>query len=186
MGHSRSKSTVASPVTTEPGPELMIDPRDINKHLEAMLDRRNIPENQRYKMRNLNDTIKMEFIRQDWAEMQAAKPDRPGTTDSSNSVEGTSAVATGSDCEAEKQKRTRGRSFTFSRQEGGQQHFAEEEQGRGNSRTSLPKQINGQRRQRKGQTYLGILIIDLHHSVQNQVPARAGRLCFIPEEGAAA
>ncbi|CAH0018514.1 unnamed protein product [Clonostachys rhizophaga] len=115
MGHSRSKSTVASPVTAEPGPELMIDPRDINKHLEAMLDRRNIPENQRYKMRNLNDTIKMEFIRQDWAEMQAAKPDRPGTTDSSNSVEGTSAVAAGSDCEAEKQKRTRGRSFTFSR-----------------------------------------------------------------------
>lgn len=48
-----------------------IDPKDIDKHLEAMLDRRNIPENQRYKMRNLSDTIKMEFIRQDWAEMQA-------------------------------------------------------------------------------------------------------------------
>lgn len=48
-----------------------IDPKDIDKHLEAMLDRRNIPENQRYKMRNLNDTIKLEFIRQDWAEMQA-------------------------------------------------------------------------------------------------------------------
>ncbi|KAK4147556.1 armadillo-type protein [Dichotomopilus funicola] len=49
----------------------VIDPKDIDKHLEAMLDRRNIPENQRYKMRNLSDTIKMEFIRQDWAEMQA-------------------------------------------------------------------------------------------------------------------
>ena len=49
----------------------VIGPEDIDKHLEAMLDRRNIPENQRYKMRNLSATIKMEFIRQDWAEMQA-------------------------------------------------------------------------------------------------------------------
>ncbi|KAH8666691.1 armadillo-type protein [Xylariales sp. PMI_506] len=48
--------------------EFTIDPRDIDKHLEAMLDRRNIPENQRYKMRSLADSIKMEFIRQDWAE----------------------------------------------------------------------------------------------------------------------
>ncbi|KAK4198579.1 armadillo-type protein [Triangularia verruculosa] len=50
-----------------------IEPQDIDKHLEAMLDRRNIPENQRYKMRNLSDTVKMEFIRQDWAEMVVAK-----------------------------------------------------------------------------------------------------------------
>ncbi|KAK4190849.1 GTPase-binding protein rid1 [Podospora australis] len=55
----------------------VIDHEDIDKHLEAMLDRRNIPENQRYKMRNLSNTIKMEFIRQDWAEMQA-KLEAPG------------------------------------------------------------------------------------------------------------
>jgi hypothetical protein len=79
-----------------------------------MLDRRNIPENQRYKMRNLADTIKMEFIRQDWAEM-AAKPERPGTNDSGASVEASSAVANGSDCEDNKPKRTRGKSFTLSR-----------------------------------------------------------------------
>jgi hypothetical protein len=101
---------------TEPA----LDPKDIDVHLEAMLDRRNIPENQRYKMRNLNDTIKMEFIRQDWAEMQALKTDpRPGTTDSARSADDVSgsAIAAGSDCETDKDKpkRTRGRSFTFSR-----------------------------------------------------------------------
>jgi hypothetical protein len=52
-----------------------------------MLDRRNIPENQRYKMRSLSDTIKMEFIRQDWAEMQA-KLERPPSHDGNPPVVG--------------------------------------------------------------------------------------------------
>jgi hypothetical protein len=90
-----------------------IDPKDIDKHLEAMLDRRNIPENQRYKMRNLNSTIKMEFIRQDWAETaQAGKQSqdikRPGADDSDTSM-------TAPDGEAQK-KHSRGRSLhTLSR-----------------------------------------------------------------------
>jgi hypothetical protein len=65
-------------------PEPYIDPKDIDMHLEALLDRRNIPENQRYKMRNLSDTIKMEFIRQDWAETQAAKADKPSSSHSND------------------------------------------------------------------------------------------------------
>lgn len=115
-GHSRTKSAAASPVTPSTPVEPSLDPKDIDKHLEAMLDRRNIPENQRYKMRNLNNTIKMEFIRQDWAEMAAAKADRPGTTDSINSKEGDSAITAGTDDE-ERPKKSRGRSFTstFSR-----------------------------------------------------------------------
>ena len=113
-GHSRTKSAAPSPTTTQ-NTEPALKPEDIDKHLEAMLDRRNIPENQRYKMRNLNETIKMEFIRQDWAEMQAAKGDRPGTTNSTSSKEGESAIANDSDVEGEKTKRSRGRSFTFSR-----------------------------------------------------------------------
>jgi len=110
--------------------EEQIDPKDIDKHLEAMLDRRNIPENQRYKMRNLNDTIKMEFIRQDWAEMRSAKTqERPGTNDSNSSLEIApspafaalgSTPAASSDREdtgsaAAKTKRSRGRSFTLGR-----------------------------------------------------------------------
>ena len=55
--------------------EPFIDSGEIDTHLEAMLDRRNIPENQRYKMRNLSDTVKIEFIRQDWAEAAGAAKD---------------------------------------------------------------------------------------------------------------
>ena len=112
FGHGRSKSTSASP-SPEPA-EQVLDPKDIDKHLEAMLDRRNIPENQRYKMRNLNETIKLELIRQDWAEMHSSKSDRPGTTDSRRSDDNGSAVGQGSDNE-DKPKRSRGKSFTLSR-----------------------------------------------------------------------
>lgn len=102
---SRTKS--AGSASTEP----FIDPKDIDKHLEAMLDRRNIPENQRYKMRNLTDTIKMEFIRQDWAETKTAKSDRPGTNDSDTSMEA-STVATPDPADIKKKKH---RSLTFSK-----------------------------------------------------------------------
>lgn len=114
---SRTKSATAVPQipstgttgstnsnTTIPEPPV-IDPKDIDTHLEAMLDRRNIPENQRYKMRNLTSTIKMEFIRQDWAET-AGKPSQEGQR------------RLGSDEEkdgSKKKKHGRGRSLTLSR-----------------------------------------------------------------------
>lgn len=98
----RAKST--SNMKTEPP----IDPKDIDKHLEAMLDRRNIPENQRYKMRNLSSTIKMEFIRQDWAEAQA-KLERPQSNDGQGSTgsSGSDRVVT------KKKKHMRGLSLTL-------------------------------------------------------------------------
>lgn len=89
--------------------ELKLDPKDIDKHLEAMLDRRNIPEHQRYKMRNLADTIKMEFIRQDWAESRGTNAIRPESVDSDSSISAAQANAHG------KEKKTRGRTFTLSR-----------------------------------------------------------------------
>jgi hypothetical protein len=95
------------PSSTESS-EFVLDPKDIDKHLEAMLDRRNIPENQRYKMRNLADTIKMEFIRQDWAESRGINPARPESHDSDKSMTGTQ----------DREKRSRGRSFTLSRNGG--------------------------------------------------------------------
>lgn len=101
--HSRSKSHDA---TTEP----QIAPEDINRHLEAMLNRRNIPENQRYKMRNLNDTIKMEFIRQDWAEMAASKNETLKSVESENTAEVSTPVPSS---EREGKKRNRGMSFTL-------------------------------------------------------------------------
>ncbi|KAF2970948.1 hypothetical protein GQX73_g2618 [Xylaria multiplex] len=87
---------------------LVLNPKDVDKHLEAMLDRRNIPENQRYKMRNLADTIKMEFIRQDWAETKGMNAVRPGSHDSDRSLTGARDPG----------KRSRGRSFTLSRNSG--------------------------------------------------------------------
>ena len=113
FGHSRSKSATAC--GTGGAAEEALDPKEIDKHLEAMLDRRNIPENQRYKMRSLSNTIKMEFIRQDWAEMQAARADRSYTADSFNSADGSAAITPGSDGEEERGRKTKERSFTFSR-----------------------------------------------------------------------
>lgn len=109
MGSRTKSSTSLSEKAIRSPEQPAIDPKDIDKHLEAMLDRRNIPENQRYKMRNLNDTIKMEFIRQDWAE-SAAKMERPGTNDGSD----TSMNAAGDD-DSKKKKTSRGRTLTLSR-----------------------------------------------------------------------
>ncbi|KAJ2982087.1 hypothetical protein NUW58_g6519 [Xylaria curta] len=95
------------PLSTESS-EFSLDPKDIDKHLEAMLDRRNIPEHQRYKMRNLTDTIKMEFIRQDWAESNGINATRPDSHDSDASMTGSQ----------DREKQSRGRSFTLSRNSG--------------------------------------------------------------------
>ncbi|KAK3384433.1 armadillo-type protein [Lasiosphaeria ovina] len=136
-------SLAATPSAAAAAEPVLFDPKDIDEHLEAMLDRRNIPENQRYKMRNLNKTIKMEFVRQDWAEtqqqqrqQQAQNPERPGTngSEASAATEGgggaaaaaatSTAAGKGSDHDdngsnGKKKKHTRGRSLTLVRGGGG-------------------------------------------------------------------
>ncbi|RYP49901.1 hypothetical protein DL768_004437 [Monosporascus sp. mg162] len=103
-------------------PELVLDPKDIDKHLEAMLDRRNIPEHQRYKMRNLADTIKMEFIRQDWAESRGSvnhdsHGNRPASHDTGSSRTGANERGRDRD-DGGKERKSRARSFTLSRGSG--------------------------------------------------------------------
>ncbi|KAI3392547.1 hypothetical protein diail_5518 [Diaporthe ilicicola] len=123
-GRSKSRNRVLSAFTNRGGrhsksptpppqdaSEPYIDPKEIDKHLEAMLDRRNIPENQRHKMRSLTDTIKMEFIRQDWAENEGKNLVRPPTNDSDDSAMG---IGNASVRDNEK-KQSRGRTFTLSR-----------------------------------------------------------------------
>lgn len=100
-GHLRARSVAA---------ETVMEPNEIAVHLEALLDRRNIPQNQRYKMRNLNDTIKMEFIRQDWAEMKAGQAGSLPRSDSN-----TTAIESDGEDDKRARGRSRGRSFTFSR-----------------------------------------------------------------------
>lgn len=109
MGSRTKPATTLSEPANVPPEQRAIDPKDIDKHLEAMLDRRNIPENQRYKMRNLNDTIKMEFIRQDWAE-SAAKGEATGANDGSDS-----SMNAGGDDDSKNKKTSRGRTLTLSR-----------------------------------------------------------------------
>ena len=112
---SGPKSTRTS--ESSQGSELVLDPKDIDKHLEAMLDRRNIPENQRYKMRNLADTIKMEFIRQDWAETHGIG-NRPSSHDSHSSMTGVNEKIKNKDTGDKEEKKSRTRSFTLSRSAG--------------------------------------------------------------------
>ncbi|CAK7209904.1 hypothetical protein SCUCBS95973_000600 [Sporothrix curviconia] len=94
MQHTGTNTPSSStPGTETPSPfDLAVNPDDIDGHLEALLDRRNIPEHQRYKMRHLASAIKIELIRQDWAEerskRQQQSADRPQSYDSARSMSG--------------------------------------------------------------------------------------------------
>jgi hypothetical protein len=90
----------------------IVEDKDVDKEFEAMLDRRNIPEHQRGKMRKLAMSMKKDFIKQDWAEVAAAKNGRPGTNSSDSSADPTSGTQ---DVPAPKAKRPRSRTFTLSR-----------------------------------------------------------------------
>jgi hypothetical protein len=95
--------------STNSKPERKI--KDVDAEFEAMLVRRNIPENQRLKMHGVSLDIKIDLIKQDWAEVAAATP-RPGTNGSTGS--------SGSSCHVDENttpisKRPRSRTFTLSR-----------------------------------------------------------------------
>ncbi|EGO54680.1 hypothetical protein NEUTE1DRAFT_132128 [Neurospora tetrasperma FGSC 2508] len=107
-----------------------IDPKDIDKHLEAMLDRRNIPENQRYKMRNLNDTIKLEFIRQDWAEMQAKMVNQNASNTSLEKGGNAGSVNGGAGSEREDQQQQQQSSSSSRREDGNSKDKDNERTGR--------------------------------------------------------
>jgi hypothetical protein len=114
-GHRAKPSTSATdkkspPRPVESGP--VVADKDVDREFEAMLDRRNIPEHQRGKMRSLAMSMKKDFIRQDWAELAAAKDGTPGTNRSNSSAEATSGTQ---DVPEVKTKRPRSRTFTLSR-----------------------------------------------------------------------
>ncbi|KAH8812013.1 armadillo-type protein [Xylogone sp. PMI_703] len=88
-----------------------IDDTDVDREFEAMLDRRNIPEHQRGKMRNLTLLMKKDFIRQDWAEIAAAK-NKTGTNSGEPNNE---MAAEPKDIPEGKVRRPRSRTFTLSR-----------------------------------------------------------------------
>jgi len=106
---SGSKGATKEP---EPKADRLLNEKDVDKEFEAMLDRRNIPEHQRGKMRSLALTMKKDFIKQDWAEIETAKNGRPGTNGSDSSADVTNETQ---DVPKTKSKRPRSRTFTLSR-----------------------------------------------------------------------
>ena len=102
----------AKPKLSQAGPELVMKDKDVDREFEAMLDRRNIPEHQRGKMRSLAMSMKKDFVKQDWAEIAAANNGRPGTNSSDSSADATSGTH---DVPEVKTKRPRSRTFTLSR-----------------------------------------------------------------------
>lgn len=88
-----------------------MDPETVEREFEAMLSRRNIPENQKAKMYSIAFSLKVDLIRQDRAEISAGSHDRPGTNSSSESK----ASEEEADAVEKSSKRPRSRTFTLSR-----------------------------------------------------------------------
>lgn len=91
--------------------EKVLNDKDVDRELEAMLDRRNIPEGHRAKMRKLDLSMKKSLIKQDWAETAASKNGRPNTNSSDSSADATA----GAHDVPEPKKRARSKTFTLSR-----------------------------------------------------------------------
>lgn len=102
----------SKPKQVEAITESVLEDKDVDREFEAMLDRRNIPEHQRGKMRSLAMSMKKDFVKQDWAEIAAAKNGRPGTNNSDSSAD---AIAGTEEVPEVKTRRPRSRTFTFSR-----------------------------------------------------------------------
>nr|POE47220.1 gtpase-binding protein rid1 [Quercus suber] len=95
--------------------ETVLDPRSIDEAFEAVLDSRNIPEPMRQKMRNLTLRVKQDFVKQD----QGSKVVDNTAADNSDAkarveseVDHERQVGEG---DGKSTKRSRGRTFTFSK-----------------------------------------------------------------------
>lgn len=112
----RARTLVAGQSVATKAPEAKgqrsLRSEDVDREFEAMLDRRNIPEHQRGKMRSLDMTMKKDFVKQDWAELEAAKNARPGTNGSDSSAD---IIEEPKEEPAVKPKRPRSRAFTLTR-----------------------------------------------------------------------
>ena len=112
---ARAMTAVAAVDTKAKGQQdstAMVNIKDVDLEFEAMLDRRNIPEHQRHKMRSLALSMKKDFIRQDWAETAAVQSGRPGTKDSDENADDALCRLEGGEV---KSKRPRSRTFTLSK-----------------------------------------------------------------------
>lgn len=113
----KSMAAMSTPGSKQISPETkvenMLEDKNVDREFEAMLDRRNIPEHQRGKMRSLATSMKKDFIKQDWAEIAAPKDGKPQTN--SNDYSGADANEGLNEVPEVKSKRPRSRTFTLSR-----------------------------------------------------------------------
>lgn len=135
----------ASKPNEEKKAEPILADKDVDREFEAMLDRRNIPEHQRGKMRSLASSMKKDFIKQDWAEIAAAKNGRPGTNGSDSSADATEGSKAAPEA---KSKRPRSRTFTLSRSSSKEPTSPTKKQRpelslRGHSRTKSSESLKG-------------------------------------------
>ncbi|KHJ30329.1 putative gtpase binding protein rid1 [Erysiphe necator] len=93
-----------------------IDDDEVNKEFEAMLDRRNIPDHQRSKMRCLAMSMKKDFIKQDWAEIAAMENRK--RIENNNNLDPNPTLFGTNDTTGSKTKRPRSRTFTLSKNVG--------------------------------------------------------------------
>ena len=102
-----------------------LDPKSVNDAFESVLEARNIPEDQRLKMRSLTLHVKAEFVRQDKGASRPGSPRKASTWSQSGDVVAEDAARTSIDDDtsaeskdgknASKRSRPRSKTFTFSK-----------------------------------------------------------------------
>lgn len=99
-----------------PKPQPQSNRPDVEAEFEAMMNRRNIPENQRDKLRKLDDKVKIELYTQDLDEIamaQQRRMERPNSMVIEKTASNTDMIRADDDSTHSKDKKSRPRSRTF-------------------------------------------------------------------------
>lgn len=96
-------------------PEAALDPKDVDKAFEAVLDSRNVPEPMRQKMRSLTMRVKADFIKQNEEASKSTTSTPPDTREGPAVVEEAAPQQTDDDSKSTKRSRPRSRTFTFNK-----------------------------------------------------------------------
>lgn len=95
--------------------EADLDPEDVDKAFEAVLDSRQIPEPMRQKMRSLTLRVKADFIRQNDEASKTTTSSPPDSREGAVAVEEQPQQKDDEDSKSTKRSRPRSRTFTFTK-----------------------------------------------------------------------
>lgn len=96
-------------------PEAALDPKDVDKAFEAVLDSRNVPEPMREKMRSLTLRVKADFIKQNEEASKSTTSTPQDTRNGTAVAEETPREQPEDDSKSTKRSRPRSRTFTFNK-----------------------------------------------------------------------